>query len=168
MSGLDVLQTVGLKPRLYSIGLFTTQSSLEQIAAGFEGAGDCIVKPFNNIDLLAGSASPPPTGSFPATADAYPSLATVAGPGQGSCSLACPDASPSPRPLSTELTPANRMIFRRLGDDYRSSKRRLLRYEEDSAKTPMQSPELNRRRSRRARLRQPRQARKGQDGDVPR
>ncbi|WP_084154262.1 sensor histidine kinase [Citrifermentans bremense] len=54
MSGVEVLQAVGLKPRLYSIVLFTTHSSLEQIAAGFEmGADDYIIKPCNHIDLLA-------------------------------------------------------------------------------------------------------------------
>uniref|UniRef100_C6DZB0 histidine kinase n=1 Tax=Geobacter sp. (strain M21) TaxID=443144 RepID=C6DZB0_GEOSM len=54
MSGVEVLQAVGLKRRLYSIVLFTTQSSLEQIAAGFEmGADDYIIKPFNHADFMA-------------------------------------------------------------------------------------------------------------------
>ena len=54
MSGLEVLQTIGLKPRLFSIILFTTQSTLQQIAAGLDlGADDYVVKPFQEIDLLA-------------------------------------------------------------------------------------------------------------------
>ena len=54
MSGLELLQTVGLKPRLYSIILFTTQSSPEQIATGLDlGADDYVIKPFQDRDLLA-------------------------------------------------------------------------------------------------------------------
>lgn len=54
MSGLEVLRTVDLTPHLFSIILFTTQSTLAQIAAGLDlGADDYIVKPFNEIDLLA-------------------------------------------------------------------------------------------------------------------
>lgn len=54
ISGLEVLRTVDLTPHLFSIILFTTQSSLTQIAAGLDlGADDYIVKPFNEIDLLA-------------------------------------------------------------------------------------------------------------------
>ena len=54
LSGLDVLRSVGLRPRLYSIILFTTQSSLEQIAAGLDlGADDYVIKPFKEMDLLA-------------------------------------------------------------------------------------------------------------------
>ena len=54
MSGLEVLRGVQLTPRLFSIILFTTQSSLEQIAAGLDlGADDYIVKPFKDLDLLA-------------------------------------------------------------------------------------------------------------------
>jgi len=54
LSGLEVLQAIGLKPRLFSIILFTTQSTLQQISAGLDlGADDYIVKPFQEIDLLA-------------------------------------------------------------------------------------------------------------------
>lgn len=54
MSGLEVLRAMGLKPRLFSIILFTSQSSLEQIAAGLDlGADDYVIKPFQEIDLLA-------------------------------------------------------------------------------------------------------------------
>jgi two-component system NtrC family sensor kinase len=54
MSGLEVLRSIGLKPRLFSIIMFTTQSTLEQIAAGLDlGADDYVVKPFQAIDLLA-------------------------------------------------------------------------------------------------------------------
>ncbi|OGU06591.1 MAG: histidine kinase [Geobacteraceae bacterium GWC2_58_44] len=54
MSGVEVLQAIGLKPRLFSIILFTTQSSLEQIAAGLDlGADDYVIKPFREVDLLA-------------------------------------------------------------------------------------------------------------------
>ena len=54
MSGLEVLRHASLKPRLFSIILFTTQSTLEQIAAGLDlGADDYVVKPFHEIDLLA-------------------------------------------------------------------------------------------------------------------
>jgi two-component system NtrC family sensor kinase len=54
MSGLEVLRAMGLKPRLFSIILFTTQSSLEQIAAGLDlGADDYVIKPFQEMDLLA-------------------------------------------------------------------------------------------------------------------
>jgi two-component system, NtrC family, sensor kinase len=54
MSGLEVLGTIGLKPRLFSVILFTTQSSLEQITAGLDmGADDYVVKPFQETDLLA-------------------------------------------------------------------------------------------------------------------
>jgi len=54
MSGLDVLCSEDVKFRIFSIILFTSQSSLEQIAAGLDlGADDYIVKPFKEIDLLA-------------------------------------------------------------------------------------------------------------------
>lgn len=54
MSGLEVLQSIGLRPRLFSIILFTAQSTLEQIAAGLDlGADDYVVKPFKEVDLLA-------------------------------------------------------------------------------------------------------------------
>ena len=54
MSGLELLGAIGLKPRLYSIILFTTQSSLEQIVAGLDlGADDYVIKPFQERDLLA-------------------------------------------------------------------------------------------------------------------
>lgn len=54
MSGLEVLRAMGLKPRLFSIILFTSQSSLEQIAAGLDlGADDYVIKPFQEMDLLA-------------------------------------------------------------------------------------------------------------------
>jgi signal transduction histidine kinase len=54
MSGLEVLRTAALTPHLFSIILFTTQSSLEQIAAGLDlGADDYIVKPFQEVYLLA-------------------------------------------------------------------------------------------------------------------
>jgi two-component system, NtrC family, sensor kinase len=54
MSGLEVLHAIELKPRLFSIILFTTQSTLEQISAGLDlGADDYVVKPFQETDLLA-------------------------------------------------------------------------------------------------------------------
>lgn len=54
LSGLEVLRALGHIPRLFSIILFTTQSSLEQIAAGLDlGADDYVVKPFREVDLLA-------------------------------------------------------------------------------------------------------------------
>ncbi|GFO69997.1 hypothetical protein GMLC_35760 [Geomonas limicola] len=54
ISGLEVLQTLGPTPRLYSVILFTTQSTLEQIVAGLDlGADDYVVKPFQEVDLLA-------------------------------------------------------------------------------------------------------------------
>ena len=54
MSGLEVLRTIALEPHLFSIILFTTQSSLEQISAGLDlGADDYVVKPFHEVDLLA-------------------------------------------------------------------------------------------------------------------
>ena len=54
MSGLEVLRTIGLKPRLFAIILFTTQSAIEQISAGLDlGADDYVVKPFQEADLLA-------------------------------------------------------------------------------------------------------------------
>jgi signal transduction histidine kinase len=54
MSGLEVLRTIGLQPRLFSVILFTTQSRIEQISAGLDlGADDYIVKPFHEVDLLA-------------------------------------------------------------------------------------------------------------------
>ncbi|HBA86754.1 MAG TPA: hybrid sensor histidine kinase/response regulator [Geobacter sp.] len=54
VSGLDVLRSPGVQSRLFSIILFTSQSSTEQIAAGLDlGADDYIVKPFQEADLLA-------------------------------------------------------------------------------------------------------------------
>lgn len=54
MSGLEVLKRIGLEPHLFSIILFTTQSSPEQIVAGLDlGADDYVVKPFQEVDLLA-------------------------------------------------------------------------------------------------------------------
>ena len=54
MSGLDVLRAPGMHSRTFSIILFTSQSSLEEIAGGLDmGADDYIVKPFQEIDLLA-------------------------------------------------------------------------------------------------------------------
>lgn len=54
LSGHEVLGRVGLTERLYSIILFTTQSTLAQICAGFDlGADDYVVKPFQEVDLLA-------------------------------------------------------------------------------------------------------------------
>ena len=54
ISGLDVLCSPGMQSRIFSIILFTSQSSLEQIAAGLDlGADDYIVKPFQEVDLLA-------------------------------------------------------------------------------------------------------------------
>ena len=54
MSGLEVLRSIGHLPRLFSIILFTTQSTLEQISAGLDlGADDYVVKPFQELDLLA-------------------------------------------------------------------------------------------------------------------
>jgi two-component system, NtrC family, sensor kinase len=53
-NGIEVLQEIGLTPRLFSIILLTTRSGKEQIAAGFDlGADDYIVKPFQDVDLLA-------------------------------------------------------------------------------------------------------------------
>ena len=54
ISGLEVLRSIMLKPHLFSVILFTTQCSLAQISAGLEqGADDYIVKPFQEVDLLA-------------------------------------------------------------------------------------------------------------------
>ncbi len=54
MSGLDILRSSSIQSRLFSIILFTTHSSLEQIAAGLDlGADDYVVKPFQEIELLA-------------------------------------------------------------------------------------------------------------------
>lgn len=54
ISGLEVLRTIELTTRLFSVILFTTQSSLEQISAGLDlGADDYVVKPFQEADLLA-------------------------------------------------------------------------------------------------------------------
>ena len=54
MSGLDILRSSSIQSRLFSIILFTTPSSLEQIAAGLDlGADDYVVKPFQEIELLA-------------------------------------------------------------------------------------------------------------------
>lgn len=53
-NGIEVLQEIGLTPRFFSIILLTTRSEKEQIAAGFDlGADDYIVKPFQDVDLLA-------------------------------------------------------------------------------------------------------------------
>jgi len=54
MSGLEVLHRIGLQPRPFSIILFTTQSSQEQISAGLDlVADDYIIKPFQEVELLA-------------------------------------------------------------------------------------------------------------------
>ncbi|QWV92981.1 response regulator [Geomonas oryzisoli] len=54
LSGLDVLRTPALHDRIYSVILFTTQSAQDQIALGLDlGADDYVIKPFNEVDLLA-------------------------------------------------------------------------------------------------------------------
>ncbi|TGU74361.1 response regulator [Geomonas terrae] len=54
LSGLDVLRAPPLHDRMYSVILFTSQGTHEQIAAGLDlGADDYIVKPFQELDLLA-------------------------------------------------------------------------------------------------------------------
>ncbi|MBJ6802014.1 sensor histidine kinase [Geomonas propionica] len=54
LSGLDVLRTPALHDRIYSVILFTTQSTQDQIAGGLDlGADDYVVKPFQAVDLLA-------------------------------------------------------------------------------------------------------------------
>lgn len=54
LSGLELLDALGPAPRLYAVILFTTRSSLEQVAAGLDlGADDYVVKPFQEIELLA-------------------------------------------------------------------------------------------------------------------
>lgn len=54
MSGLDILRTPSVQSRMFSIILFTTHSSMEQIAAGLDlGADDYVIKPFQEIELLA-------------------------------------------------------------------------------------------------------------------
>jgi two-component system, NtrC family, sensor kinase len=54
LSGLEVLRAQPSDQRLFSIVLFTTRATLEQIAAGLDlGADDYIVKPFNDVDLVA-------------------------------------------------------------------------------------------------------------------
>lgn len=54
LSGFDVLRTPALRNRMYSVILFTTLSSQEQIAAGLDlGADDYVIKPFQEADLLA-------------------------------------------------------------------------------------------------------------------
>ena len=54
MSGLEVLRSSSVQSRMFSIILFTTHSSREQIAAGLDlGADDYVIKPFQEIELLA-------------------------------------------------------------------------------------------------------------------
>ncbi|WP_224984327.1 sensor histidine kinase [Geomonas agri] len=54
LSGLDLLRTPTLHDRIYSVILFTTQSTHDQVAAGLDlGADDYVIKPFQSVDLLA-------------------------------------------------------------------------------------------------------------------
>ena len=54
ISGLEVLRSSSIQSRMFSIILFTTHSSREQIAAGLDlGADDYVIKPFQEIELLA-------------------------------------------------------------------------------------------------------------------
>ncbi|GFO56752.1 hypothetical protein GMSM_37590 [Geomonas sp. Red276] len=54
MSGLEVVKIAAASPHLFSIILFTTSTSQEEVAAGLNlGADDYIAKPITEVELLA-------------------------------------------------------------------------------------------------------------------